>query len=120
MADVMEPAAPESEQTTPAYVDTELEDDMQELELDSSAPTSCLPSDDTESIVNMVADNQAGGELSYEEEDEVADFSKVPTTAELFHALDTLRSALYVAKADGNLHHHVDSIEQFLSCTASS
>ena len=94
-----------------------LQQDVEELNIrDADALTSSPPIEDAESIVAALVEDQASvADGDVDEDDEATVPPRPPTTAELFGAFNTLRQALYVAKADINLHRQVDGLEGFLA-----
>ena len=99
-----------------------LQQDVEELNIrDADALTSSPPVEDAESIVAALVEDQASvTDGDVDEDDEAAAPPRPPTTAEIFGAFDTLRQALYVAKANINLHRQVDGLEGFLASAKAS
>ena len=89
-------------------------------ELDATAPSSVVPSDDTAEIVEMLQAERAEEHAQENDEQQDQTMPDPPSTREIFCALDVLRHALYAANADHSIHQHVAKIDSFIANSAAS
>ena len=83
-------------------------------ELDATAPSSVVPSDDTAEIVEMLQAERAEEHAQENDEQQDQTMPDPPSTREIFCALDVLRHALYAANADHSTHQLLQKLIRLL------